>query len=120
MKTFWVSGVVVSLFVIACGGESPSEESQDLSSTGAGGSITAPCTPQECGPEPLFVEKCPGGGIAGPVCQRNAEDQCRWVIEHCPGVTAPPTVSTVICEPPSMPPHAGCKWDVKACDWLCI
>ena len=44
-----------------------------------------PCLPEECGP-PLGVPSfmCEDGSIAGPVCERDEDRECRWRVTMCP------------------------------------
>jgi hypothetical protein len=110
MKLSWLLSSVIPVLVLACSGADP---------VGSGASelgVTTPCTPSECGPEPEIVVEC-GGKTLDPVCERE-HGVCGWVIPHCPPSTVvqPPHP---ICDPPP-PPEEGCKWDDKACVWLCL
>ena len=43
------------------------------------------CTEEACGPAPGAPNvECEDGSIGGPICERNQDDECAWVIRECP------------------------------------
>ncbi len=52
---------------------------------GNGGTLSAACTPAECGAQPAGEQSvlCADGSVGGPVCQRTAGGACAWVMRSC-------------------------------------
>jgi hypothetical protein len=98
------------------------------------------CSNAECGPGPKTPTiLCPDGSTAGPVCQRNPDGRCGWIITMCP--TPPPCppirclaacpngyvtdangCQTCQCLPPpaacnSYTDYSSCQGDMR-CTWL--
>ncbi|HVW67183.1 MAG TPA: hypothetical protein VHA78_05670 [Candidatus Peribacteraceae bacterium] len=65
--------------------QNTSDASTSQPSGTTGGDAQQQCTQQECG-TPLGMPNsiCPDGSIAGPVCERNSNGQCGYVIKQCP------------------------------------
>lgn len=92
----------------AGGPEGVAQTGEDLSSaepapkTSAGSSSAVACLPNQ--------KLCRVESATGACVERCVEDFVLCV--------TPPSCG-VICDPLGAPPHAGCQWSVKTCQWDC-
>ena len=142
MTSFRVSHALASVVfallgtsLIACGGAAEEKDlvSDDaLNGVGGGAPTEAPCTKQECGPQPMMATQiCPDGSTTGPTCART-KGICGWHFKSCPVPPPPSVCGPNACGPapmllqycagapspgPTCEPNANgtCAWQFHAC-----
>ena len=104
------------LFTLALGACSKSAPSTTVGSGTT--SSSASCTPDSCGPKPMFFQMCPdGSGVGANRCERGPNG-CAWQMEQCPTDAAPapdPNVGTGT----TGPAECACQGDKPNMQALC-
>jgi hypothetical protein len=93
-----------------------------------GSSDTIECSDADCGPAPGAPNVlCDDGSVGGPICDRNEDGDCAWMIRECPEVSdectpeecgPAPAAPNFLCDDGSIGGPGPCERnDAGVCGW---